>query len=273
MGAFLDTTAMVDLLFKNKAVVDRVRGATAELGTTYTSQYVRMEIKRGVLQNFVLIYNKSVECRMISEIFAYVQRLSATPARHRTSTILEAITNFFASIEENELAGHRQNLPVSFSKRMVEAFLRTRIRRFWVEFERQVDVVIDSVECYKNVYQLPAPKFVGTRIDNTFENCDQYKPQICVVRQFLRERREELTSIRDRLKNDPSPDEETQKRWKAIKNFVRWQGKREVRRTDCWHMGDAIIALEAPNQTAIVNNNRRHMDLICSAIRKTSLGY
>jgi hypothetical protein len=273
MGAFLDTTAMSDLLFKDKAVADRVRSATAQSGATYTSQYVRMEIKRGVLQNFVLIYNKSVECQTISEIFAYVQRLSATPARHRTSTILEALTNFFASIEENELAGHRASLAVSFSKRMVEAFLRTRIRRFWVEFERQVDVVIDSVECYKNVYQLPPPKFVGPRIDNTFENCDQYKPQICVIRQFLCGKMVELTSIRDHLKGDPNPDEETQKRWRAIKDFVRWQGRREVRRTDCWHMGDAIIALEAPDQAAIVNNNRRHMDLICSAIGKTSSGY
>lgn len=273
MGGFLDTTAMTDLLFKDKATADRVRSATAELGNTYTSQYVRMEIKRGVLQNFVLIYNKSVECQKISEIFAYVHRLSSTPARHRTSTILEALTNFFASIEENELAGQRGNLSVSFNKRMVEAFLRTRIRRFWVEFERQVDVVIDSVECYKNGYQLPPPKFVGTRIDNTFKNCDQYKPQICVVRQFLRANMQALTSIREQLKSDPSPDGETQKRCKAIKDFVRWQGRREVRRTDCWHIGDAIIALEAPNQTAIVNNNRRHMDPICTAIGKPSVGY
>ena len=273
MDGFLDTTAMADLLFKDKATADRVRGATVELGTTYTSQYVRMEIKRGVLQNFVLIYNKSVECQMISEIFSYVQRLSSTPARHRTSTILEALANFFASIEENELAGQRENLPVSFSKRMLEAFLRTRIRRFWVEFERQVDVVIDTVECYKNMYQLPPPKFVGSRIDNTFENCDQYKPQICVVRQFLRERIQELTSIRDHLQGDPRPDEETQKRRKAIKDFVRRQGRREVRRTDCWHMGDAIIALEAPDQAAVVNNNRRHMDPICNAIGKPSVGY
>jgi predicted nucleic acid-binding protein len=52
MGGFLDTTAMVDLLFKDKSVADRVRTTLSALGPKYTSQYVRMEIKRGVLQNF-----------------------------------------------------------------------------------------------------------------------------------------------------------------------------------------------------------------------------
>ena len=47
MGGFLDTTAMVDLLFKGKSVADRVRKQLAALGPKYTSQYVRMEIKRG----------------------------------------------------------------------------------------------------------------------------------------------------------------------------------------------------------------------------------
>src|ERR1019366_2719946 len=172
MGGFLDTTAMVDLLFKDKLVADRVRKTASELGVKYTSQYVRMEIKRGVLRYFVCLYNKSLECQKIAEVFAYVQRLSATPARHRVGTMLEAVTNFFWSIENNELAGQREEIPVSFAKNMLEAFLRIRIRHFWLEFERQVDVIIDDVECYKHGYQLPPPRFIGKMVDNTFDNCD-----------------------------------------------------------------------------------------------------
>jgi len=273
MGGFLDTTAMVDLLFKDKSVSDRVRKQLAASGPKYTSQYVRMEIKRGVLRYFVCLYNKSLDCQKVSEVFAYVQRLSATPARHMVSTILEALTNFFSSIEDNELAGQRADIPVSFKKRMLEAFLRTRIRQFWLEFERQVDVIIDDVECYKNGYQLPPPKFVGQRVDNTFDNCDKHKPGICAVQEFLREALEELVLIRDRLKADQKADPETLRRLKAIKDFVRWQGRREVHRTECWHIGDAIIVLEAPDDSSIINNNSKHMDPICAAIGKTSVGY
>ena len=243
------------------------------LGAKYASHYVRMEIKRDVLQNFVCLYNKSVECQKVSEVFEYVQRLSATPARHRTSTILEALTNFVKGIEDNELAGHRGELPVSFDKHILEASLRVRIRRFWAKFERQVDVVIDNVECYKNGYQLPPPRFVGKTIDNTFENCDGHKPGICVVQEFLKGAFKDLRLITYRLMADPAPDMETQRRLKAIRDFVKRKGRREVRRTDCWHMGDAIIVLEAPNGSSIVNNNRKHMDPICAAVGKASVGY
>jgi hypothetical protein len=186
---------------------------------------------------------------------------------------LEALANFIKSIEDTELASQRGDLPVSFDKRMLEASLRIRIRQFWVEFERQVDVVIDNVECYKSRYQLPPPKFVGKKIDNTFENCDKYKPGICVVQKLLKGAMEELELIRDRLKADPKADQETLRRLRAIKDFVRWKGRREVRRSDCWHFGDAIIALEAPHGSSIVNNNRKHMDPICAAIGKQSVGY
>jgi hypothetical protein len=273
LDAFLDTTAIVDILFKDRQTVDIIRAILTKYEVTYSSQYVRMEIKRGFLDNYVLLHNKSVECKTLSEVFTYVHRMAATPRRNRLSTMLEAIAKFYAEFETREFKNAPAGqVPTEFQKIMLAAYLRTRIRRFWNAFDKAVDIVIDRVECYKHRYVLQPPKLVGKVFDNTFENCDKYKPGICVLRGICVDEEDALARIQTSLKQLENPDNETQKRMKAIKDVLRVQN-REIPRTTCWNLGDAVIVLEAPEGSAIVNGNRKHYQSLCASIGKLSDSY
>jgi hypothetical protein len=152
------------------------------------------------------------------------------------------------------------------------SYLRTRIRRFWSEFDKAVDIVIDPVECYKHGYVLQPPKLVGKVFDNTFETCDKYKPGICVLREVCNDEEKKLTQIQISLKQLREPDAETQKRMKAIRDVLRVKN-RQIPRETCWKLGDAVIVLEAPEDSAIVNGNSKHYQPLCAAIGKTSDSY
>lgn len=222
MEAFLETTAIVDLLFKDKITSDKIRMVLKKYAVKYSSQYVRMEIKRGVLRYFVALHNKAVECKSLSEVHTYVSALSATPHRHRLSTTLKAIADFYRDFEQRELKttpnGQTQT---DFQKTMLAAFLRTRIKRFWTAFEKAVDIVLDEAECYKNKYTLAPPTYDGKVFDNTLSNCDKFKPGICRLRELCNDNEDALLAIQSHLSALNEIDAETQNRLRAIKEVLR----------------------------------------------------
>lgn len=269
MDAFLETTAMVDLIFQDKRRRNQVRELLEAYEAKYSSQYVKMEIKRGVLQYYVALYNKSVECKNIGEVYAYVHTLSATPKRNMLGTILGALEAFYKDVENRAIAeGLPAGEPLAVQKKLLEGFLRTQIRRFWPSFPRQVDVVLDHVECYKHKYALNPPVMTAEgKFDNTLQNCDKYKPGICRIREVLNENEDPVRLLLGSLQKIGAPDQETQKRIRAMKEMMRLQ-KRDVLQKDCWRSGDVVIALEAPDESEIVTHNCKHFTPICDALGK-----
>lgn len=269
MDAFLETTAMIDLLFKESARRDIVKEAIKEYQSLYSSQYVRMEIKRGFLQNLVALYNKSKECSTFTEVLAYVSTLSSTPRKNMLGTMLEAIARFYDPVTRKALAeGASSKDFTKVQKKMAEAYLRSQINRFWSGFSRLVDVVLDEAECYKNGYSIQPPFMTPEgKFDNTLESCDKYKPGICKVRQLFDQNESETKNIIVKLAEIESPDTETQNRLRALKEIVRLK-KRDVQKRECWRSGDAVIAIEAPENVAIVTRNCKHFTPICAALGK-----
>lgn len=273
MEAFLETTAVVDLLFKDNATRDPIRHILKEYAVKYSSQYVRMEIKRGVLRHFVYLHNKAVECRTLAEVQACISGLTSTPQKNKLATIQKAIEDFYREFERVEFGRlpHDQR-PAQFMKHMLAAFLRIRIRRFWAAFEKLVDVVLDGAECYKHRYVLGPPKFDGKVFDNTLANCDRFKPGICRVRDLCNENESALTLIHSHLSTLETPDAETLKRRSAIKEVLRVPD-RTILQKACWQMGDAVLVLESPNGAEILNGNCKHYDPLCKSVGKTSVCY
>ena len=216
MEAFLETTTIVDLIFKDKVTTGKIQTVLEKYSVMYSSQYVRMEIKRGVLRYFVALHNKAVECNALSEVHAYVRALSSTPMRHRLSTTLGAIEDFYRTFEHRELKtipnGQTQTV---FQKNMLAAYLRTRIKRFWTAFEKAVDIVLDEAECYKHLYTLAPPTYDGKVFDNTLSNCDRFKPGICRLREFCNDHDDGLIAIQSHLTALTEIDAETQNRLRA----------------------------------------------------------
>ena len=272
MDAFLDTTAVVDLLFKDSTTKLNLTTLLEPYDVKYSSQYVRMEIKRGVLRHFVYLHNKAVECESFAEVQASIHALSSSLQRNKLGTILEALKGFWSKFESVQLTDIGPHKPADFAKSMLAAYLRVRIKRFWKAFERLVDVVLDGPECYKNFYQLKPPTFDGRIFDNTLANCDKFKPGICIINDFFASNNITLKVIHQNISAISKPDNETQKRRSAIKDVFRVP-KRQVLQKDCWHMGDAIILLEAPTGSAIINGNCKHYDPMCVGSGRTSVCY
>jgi hypothetical protein len=270
---FLETTTVVDLLFKERATTEPIKAILDTYDVWYSSQYVRMEIKRGVLRHFVYLHNKAVECKTFAEVQTCISALTSTTQKNKLGTILKAIEGFFVHFERVQLSSlPNDKRPAEFLKTMLAAFLRVRIKRFWTAFDRLVDVVLDGAECYKYRFVLSPPQFDGKLFDNTLPNCDRFKPGICRLRELCRDNNAALSAIHSHLKDIENPDLETVKRISAIKEVLRLP-KRDIPQKTCWRMGDAVLVLEAPSSAHILNGNCKHYDPICQAAGKIAICY
>jgi hypothetical protein len=271
--AFLETTTIVDLLFKDRATREPIKELLKKYEVKYSSQYVRMEIKRGVLRHFVYLHNKAVECKSFAEVQACVSGLTSTPQRNKIATIQKALEDFFREFERIQISNiPASQRPAQFMKDMLAAFLRVQIKRFWAAFERLVDVVLDGAECYKRHFVLSAPKFDGRIFDNTLANCDRFKPGICRIKDLCSENEPTLRSIHKYLASVEEPDVETVRRRSAVKEVLRLPG-RDILQKACWRMGDTVMIVEAPVSAEIVNGNCKHYDPMCKAAGKVSVCY
>ena len=94
---YLETTAVIDSAFKfNPNVLSILNNAEKSV----TSQYVKMEIKKGFLNNLVLLHNKVVQCRSFSEVQDFIARLSNSPKRYYLGAVLDAMARFWRERED-----------------------------------------------------------------------------------------------------------------------------------------------------------------------------
>src|SRR5687768_12871116 len=99
---FIETSVLVDYALKPDAK-ERIDNILKGYQIKVSSNYVKMEIKKGVLTYFVYLHNKIANCRDWSEVQKAISSLSSTPQRHRLGTILEALENFFRTIQNDTL--------------------------------------------------------------------------------------------------------------------------------------------------------------------------
>ena len=123
MEVFLETTTVVDLLFKERATTEPIKAILDTYDVWYSSQYVRMEIKRGVLRHFVYLHNKAVECKTFAEVQTCISALTSTTQKNKLGTILKAIEGFFVHFERVQLSSlPNDKRPAEFLKTMLAAF-------------------------------------------------------------------------------------------------------------------------------------------------------
>jgi hypothetical protein len=95
---FIETSTIVDYALKSeyKEIISNI---LSQYEVKLSSNYVRMELKRGVIQYLVYLHNKIIRCRDWPEVMRAISSLSPTLQRHRLGTILEVMHQFFASLE------------------------------------------------------------------------------------------------------------------------------------------------------------------------------
>lgn len=269
---FLDTSVMVDRLCKDNVTKNRVEKILSRYDKRYTSNYTRMEFKRGPLQYLVYLHGKVALCENLTEVFATIRKLSATHQRNRLSSVLENVENFYKRIYEtkpSEIIKEYGDISLDeYCKEMAESYLSNLIHNAWRKYDKVVDELINPTKCFVDI---KAPQKEGKLYNNKPRTCHSSKYK-CENRRFITNQTEKFAKILQKLKEIPDPDDETKKRIKVLKEVLR-KPKMEIRVEDCWRIGDAIIAVEAPEEADIFNNNQKHFVPICEAIGKGSVGY
>src|SRR3990170_1786389 len=142
---FIETTSIIDYIFKKKAS-EKIEAILHNYKKKTTAHYVKMEIKKGFLQYLVYLHGKVVRCESIDEVFEVIRRLSATPMRHRLGTVLEAIEEYFYSINTvtpSDITEKYRDIPIPrLQKTQCEIFLRSHIRRLFRNIDRAVDEIV-----------------------------------------------------------------------------------------------------------------------------------
>lgn len=269
---FLETTIMIDRLCKDDERKRKVDEVLSKYDKTYTSRYAKMEFKKGLLQNLIYLHGKIVQCNNLEEVFEAISKLSATPQRNKLQSVLEAMKHFYKNIwnkRPSEIIDRYGNVTIDeYLKNSAESFLSNLIRQSWRKFERVVDEVIDPTNCFLD---MEGPRKINRIYDNSPRTCKKSKFR-CGCRSFFNANSEKFSKVLNCLKDIPEPDSETIKRIRSLKLILRVK-KREIRQEDCWYCSDAIMAVEAPNDADIFNNNQRHFVPICEALDKRSIGY
>lgn len=241
-----------------------------------------MEIKRGFLNNIVLLHNKICNSGKWSDVQEYLSRLSSTPHRNMLSTMLEALAAYCKTIEDQrppELVKKYGSLPIGQIKRQQSlSFLRTWIGLIMRKVNSISDEYINPMKCFEDI---APPVRDGELFWNKPLNCSKSAIE-CDIKKFFHENHSDFQKIFQGLKSlgDEEINEETRKRRAALKKILKLLrystmgfSNHSQNEKLCWTCGDAIHAVLAPSGTAVVNRNEKHFNDICSFIGKVSLSY
>lgn len=276
---YIETTAVIDVIFKSFPEAQVILESSDKI---FTSQYSKMEIKRGFLNYLVLLYNKLVQSEDMSSVQQYVSNLNQTPRRYHLGAILDALTVFWRQIEEQrpaEFIGKYGNIPISvIIKRETESFLKIWIRRLLPKVDKMANEILNPMDCFVDIKQPEIHKGLFTNKPST---CPE-SVQECTIKQYFEENIVSFNKILELLEKIPSDqiDGETQKRISSLKKIIKklpYSTRKFSNYSQdeklCWSCGDAIQAVMAPHGVSVVNRNERHYRIICQAIGKTSLTY
>ena len=278
--AYCETTAVLDAVFKKYPNLNEL---LAPYSTRVTAQYAKMEIKRGFLHNLVLLHNKIVLCERWSDVQQYISNLSSSQRRYQLGTILDAFTRFWKTVEDrrpSELVKKYGDINQSqIMRRDALSYLRLWIHRLLASIDKYFDEIMNPMNCFLD---LEEPVKKGDLFENKPCRCNESQ-QECDIKDFFLQNRREFDLILENLKTLPASDvdNETKQRISALKKIIKKRLRSSTMHFSnktqdeqlCWDCGDAIHAVLAPTDAAVVNRNGKHYKSICKALSKECVVY
>ncbi len=251
---FLETTAVIDLVFGDKQTKSGLRAHIPEDSKVLTSQYVIYEVNRGFLRYLRLLHNKSFQLTRFSEIFGFLGAI------HRQPSYVGAVVN---SMQRYFQANHPT---LSDADRLIHfrGYLRREIRRGFPRVPKAAEAFINDIGCREagqpyeddlGLYQQPLDMHL----------CGKY--QTCGLKEYAHANRTDLKKTRDKLLEIKNPDPETTARIKYLRELYRVP-KRDFPRSACFRSSDALIVHETPSEYVILTKNKIHIEPICQVLGK-----
>jgi hypothetical protein len=260
-SVFLDTTIQIGKIWGDDSLRKNIKQILDKFELRISSSYIKMEFKRGFLQYLVYMYNILVESKDFREIYVRMQKLSPQ-VTHRIGGVFCALSSFF-DIKELKVPKTYDGPMLDELYLLMESFLRQRIETAMTSFDDGLDSIMDQTRCF---LATQGPIMKGEIFDNRNPICKKQDIK-CSIVNFLTENREAFQLILQVLQDSPTLDQELENMKKAIEKVLKYNDE-IANRKNCWHCGDAIIAVECPGEAKLFTTNKKHFQPICSAINK-----
>lgn len=261
--AILDTTILTDLLLKHATRGQVIRECLSGFDEVLIPGYAVKELVAGPLTYFTWLHNRVATTQSLQEVFDWIHRVSRTPRRYATSTVIEALREAASHAEEIPTAGlvGRYGNAASLDlvvRDQLRLSLRGTIRGAWARLRGYAKSIVDAPSCYRAGELTEEGDLLmidGTRCAG--DGCRLWpivEPRASLAdlraavtgTQTSRERERRLTVLK-RLETDPQTPVDEQ---------------------ECRALGDVMIALSGPAEAAVVTSNERDFVPLCRALDK-----
>jgi len=152
--ATLDTTILTDLLLKHATRGQVIRECLSGFDEVLIPGYAVKEFVAGPLTYFTWLHNRVVTTQSLQEVFDWIHRVSRTPRRYATSTVIEALREAASRAEEIHTAGIVDRYGNAASLGLVvrdqlRLSLRGTIRGAWARLSGYAKTIVDVPFCYR----------------------------------------------------------------------------------------------------------------------------
>jgi len=263
--AFLESSALIELVFRHREVQRKVESACPLGGRRLTSRYVLFEIARGYLLSLLVLQNKARAVGGLRELRQYMHSGQQLFKTCRRETMLAAYEDFLAHLEALGIAfTEEQRLP------HFRGWLSQHVRHGWRRLTRVAEA-INPVGCREDI-PAPAQKANGL-YEQPLPTQECGLPTACGLDRCLSSYHADFKAAAEALAALESPDAETQRRVVAVRSLLARNAGADFAGKHCWSSGDAIICHEAPVDATIVTKNRKHFEPLCAVFGRTLSTY
>jgi predicted nucleic acid-binding protein len=260
-SCYLDTTILIEALFKTQRRRRRARAAVRGYARSIVPIYAIKEMTAGALANMIWFYNRLAESR--SFITACGALGANLRARNRVSTALEALQSAWEASGAIDLSE-----PLSAADRdraqadALAISLRRLIQRGWKDRRSITTEVAQELTCFPEQSPYYDEELGSIKLEK--RGC---KPRTdCAYAPAIRKRPNDLESLLKVIEGSTrEEDNRRRKALHALKNTPRKQFDNKL----CRGLGDAYFALHCPADATILTTNTADHIPLAAALGRT----
>lgn len=246
---------------KQGAIGDASRAAIKKFDEVLLPQYAIKEFKAGALRNYVWFHNRVVISQTWTEA---VKAIGSLLYQHnKRSTALEALADFSSSLSKAMPAELYRKYPsqnmAEIMKREARIWLQTTILRAWRRRRTLATAVVSPLPCYEEKDALRV-RSNGT-IDDKPVACSTHD---CCLREAFAARGRDVESLL--LAAEGMPDKNETVRRRAVLRQLHKHADRPISDDQCRYLGDAVFAMQCPENAQILTTNVKDHQPLANAI-------
>jgi len=255
--AILETSALINLCFWDNQEADKVRSCyVGKCSEVETSPYVLFELSRGFLRYLILFHAKCHDLKDISDVVGFIEKLFRST--YYRGAVIGSYKTFLRSVNARVGMNKEQELV------LMRSWLQKNIRRGW----KKAKALTAGASNHINCRSIPDPSTDSSGLYyHDLPTLECGKRDNCGLRTYFSGNRTMFQGLRTHLQSEGSPDAETVRRIKSLRQLYR-KDNQDFNRQDCFNCADAIICSEAPVDSLIVTKNIKHIGPIADFLGK-----